>query len=65
MAEAKTVRKPRATGRKDPAAKGNGRSSLEALAYQLWLQRGAPIGSPEADWFEAEALLASEAERKV
>jgi hypothetical protein len=25
------------------------------LAYQLWLERGRPVGSPEADWFAAEA----------
>ena len=34
------------------------------LAYQLWAQRGRPIGSPEFDWFAAEqavyaALVAS------
>ena len=31
---------------------------LQSLAYQLWLERGSPIGSREADWFEAEARLA-------
>lgn len=34
------------------------------LAYQYWLERGMPIGSPEVDWFAAErdvyeALVAS------
>jgi hypothetical protein len=34
------------------------------LAYQLWEERGRPLGSPEVDWFRAEravysALLAS------
>lgn len=34
------------------------------LAYQLWEERGRPLGSPEVDWFAAEravysALLAS------
>ena len=24
------------------------------LAYQLWENRGRPVGSPEADWFEAK-----------
>ena len=33
---------------------------LQALAYQLWLERGSPIGSPEVDWFDAEARLALE-----
>jgi hypothetical protein len=29
------------------------------LAYQLWLQRGSPEGSPEEDWYRAETLLQS------
>ena len=29
----------------------------EALAYQLWLQRGCPIGSDQEDWYEAERQL--------
>ena len=32
-------------------------SQIQALAYQLWLERGAPIGSPDEDWFEAESRL--------
>ena len=28
---------------------------IAARAYELWMQRGCPIGSPEVDWFEAEA----------
>ena len=27
---------------------------VERLAYQLWRERGAPLGSPEDDWFRAE-----------
>jgi len=30
---------------------------IAALAYQLWEERGCPIGSPEQDWFLAEAEL--------
>lgn len=26
---------------------------MQLLAYQLWLERGSPIGSPEIDWIEA------------
>ena len=37
---------------------------LQALAYQLWLERGSPIGSPEVDWFEAEARLAVKGDGK-
>jgi hypothetical protein len=31
--------------------------TVEAMAYQLWLQRGCPIGSDQADWYRAEAEL--------
>ena len=30
---------------------------IETRAYQLWEQRGCPPGSPEADWYQAEAEL--------
>ncbi len=26
----------------------------ERLAYEFWVQRGRPLGSPEVDWFAAE-----------
>jgi hypothetical protein len=29
----------------------------QRLAYQLWLERGCPVGSPEQDWFRAEEEL--------
>jgi len=29
-------------------------SEIAALAYELWEDRGCPIGSPEQDWFRAE-----------
>jgi hypothetical protein len=32
-------------------------SEIAALAYELWKDRGCPIGSPEEDWFQAEAEL--------
>lgn len=32
-------------------------ADLQVLAYQLWRDRGSPIGSPEIDWFEAEAQI--------
>jgi hypothetical protein len=35
---------------------------VAALAYQYWLQRGCPIGSPELDWFQAEEELKRRAE---
>jgi hypothetical protein len=30
------------------------REQIEKLAYQLWEQRGRPLGSPDDDWFRAE-----------
>lgn len=64
MAEKKSIRKEPKTGQENPSAK-DGRPSIEALAYQLWLQRGAPLGSPDADWFEAEARLSEETQRRL
>lgn len=29
-------------------------------AHELWIERGCPIGSPELDWFQAEAELRAE-----
>jgi hypothetical protein len=32
---------------------------IAALAYELWLGRGCPEGSPEKDWFEAVEKMRS------
>lgn len=40
----------------DSAGSGH-HSAIERLAYALWEQRGKPLGSPEVDWFLAEAYL--------
>jgi hypothetical protein len=32
-------------------------AGIAARAYELWQQRGCPIGSPEVDWFQAEDEL--------
>ena len=29
------------------------------LAHQFWIERGSPIGTPEEDWFRAEAEVRS------
>lgn len=34
-----------------------GRHEISELAYQLWVERGCPIGSPDEDWFKAEEEL--------
>ena len=33
------------------------RDEIAALAYELWLERGCPLGSPEVDWFRAKEEL--------
>ena len=30
---------------------------IELLAYKLWVDRGAPFGTPDVDWFRAEDEL--------
>jgi len=35
--------------------------TVASLAYQLWLDRGSPQGSPDEDWFRAESLLRADA----
>ena len=27
------------------------------LAYELWIKRGRPVGSPDVDWFAAEQAV--------
>jgi len=38
---------------------------IAALAYELWLGRGCPIGSPEVDWFRAEEELKNPTEARA
>ena len=35
-----------------------GKNEVAALAYQLWQERGRPIGSDQEDWFRAERKIA-------
>jgi hypothetical protein len=34
-----------------------GHETIQELAYQLWVLRARPVGSPEVDWYRAEAEL--------
>ena len=36
--------------------------AIERLAYSHWVARGCPYGSPEIDWFQAEAEIQAAAE---
>lgn len=40
-------------------------SEVAALAYQLWEDRGCPIGSPEEDWLLAETELVNQRRRSA
>lgn len=35
---------------------------IQLVAYQLWMDRGCPIGSPEIDWLEAERTCRNSSE---
>lgn len=43
--------------RSEPANLNPNPQQVEALAYQLWVQRGRPNGSDQFDWFRAEEEL--------
>ena len=44
--------------RRDPMSlDGPLHHDIEALAYQLWEKRGRPLGSPDEDWYRAQAEL--------
>jgi len=40
------------------------REEITHLALQLWIERGCPIGTPEEDWFRAEAEVRSRASKQ-
>jgi hypothetical protein len=42
---------------KTSATVGPTESKIATIAYQLWLDRGCPIGSDHEDWFRAEVML--------
>jgi hypothetical protein len=48
---------PAGLAARDDETTGDGRTGnedrIQLVAYQLWVDRGCPIGSPEVDWIEA------------
>jgi len=38
---------------------------VTARPYELWQERGCPIGSPEVDWFRAEQELGAPSDERV
>ena len=53
MRERSTVSEPV----KSAATIGPTESEIATLAYQLWQDKGCPVGSDKEDWFRAEAML--------
>ena len=43
----------------EPANVNKDHQAIEALAYQLWVLRGRPIGAPAVDWVRAEEELSN------
>jgi hypothetical protein len=39
------------------AVEPSNQEKISARAYQLWIERGCPIGSPEIDWLRAETEI--------
>ena len=37
----------------------NAHEATARLAYDFWVERGRPFGSPEVDWFAAEKAMES------
>jgi hypothetical protein len=33
---------------------------IQTLAYEFWMSRGRPFGTPDEDWFKAEETVAAE-----
>jgi hypothetical protein len=40
-----------------PVTENLDENEIAARAYQLWRERGCPIGSDQEDWFKAESEL--------
>jgi len=40
-----------------PAAANSDHETIQVPAYDCWVARGRPIGSPEVDWLQAEEDL--------
>jgi hypothetical protein len=63
MAAQETEVVPNATTPEEfPPIVADPHEKIAELAYQLWLERGCPIGSDQADWFRAELMLKSQSE---
>ena len=64
MASRALTLKPKKRDAKQPseftersASEGVSEDAIAALAYELWQERGCPVGSDQMDWFQAEREL--------
>lgn len=51
------------TGKQPEQSQTNRHDEIELRAYQLWQERGSPIGTPEEDWLRAEEEIFQENEQ--
>ncbi len=51
---------PVESARPEGGRSNNESDVVAALAYELWQERGCPVGSDQEDWFRAEAQLESQ-----
>jgi hypothetical protein len=56
-------RKTRPSGEAEGAQRRPTQEEIAKLAYLLWEERGAPLGSPEIDWERAEEALRADPQR--
>ncbi len=54
IAVAETLNEPMETTGQALTSEPDSHDKIAALAYEFWIQRGSPVGSPEDDWFRAE-----------
>ena len=47
------------TGTSPESSSSPRHEEIEVRAFALWQERGAPLGSPEIDWFQAEEQIKS------
>ncbi len=57
-----TAKQPASGPAETPAAHAQ---AIEVRAYELWLERGRPDGSPEDDWYRAEHEIRADDESQT
>jgi hypothetical protein len=55
--ESRAARSSQPSHQPATAGQHSDETGIAVLAYQLWMDRGCPIGSDQEDWFRAEAII--------